>query len=232
MRLPDHRIRVLDRAAARALDAAATGTYGIPGIVLMENAAVGASEIAMGMIPSGGSVAIACGPGANGGDGWAMARHLHNAGYGVDIITLTPAVGSPAAAVNASIAAAMQIPMSPSLEPLERADLIIDAVFGTGLDRELTGPLLAAVEAINAARGGVLAVDIPSGLDADTGMPRGLVVRADQTATFACWKAGFLEMESLRWTGDIHCIDIGAPQELADQMGRPLEPTSRHGRGR
>ena len=231
MRLPDSRIRVLDREACRALDRAAVDEYGMMGVVLMENAAAGASELAAEMVPPGSLVAIACGPGANGGDGWAMARHLHNAGYEVNIVTLSAATGGPAAATNAMIAHKMGLRIEPSLEALTHADLIVDAVFGTGLDREVTGTLRDAIESINDSAAAVLAVDIPSGLDANTGSPTGVAVRADRTATFACWKAGFLELESLRWTGDIHTIDIGIPRELVERLGQPLEPADRHGRG-
>ncbi len=231
MQLPIHRIRVLDRAHCRALDCAAQQEYGIPAIALMENAAVGAVEIAVGMMQPGASVAVVCGPGANGGDGWAMARHLHNGGFDVLVVALSPIPGGTTAAVNAMITRKMGIEISNAIEPVAHTDLIVDAIFGTGLDRDLDGPLRAGVEAINAAPGQVLAVDVPSGLDADTGSPRGAAVRADRTATLACWKAGFQELESLLWTGEIHAVDIGVPQELADRLGSPLEPAAKHGRG-
>jgi NAD(P)H-hydrate epimerase len=114
---------------------------------------------------------------------------------------------------------------------LSGADLIVDALLGTGLDRAVTGAMQHTIEAINESNSAVLAVDLPSGLDSDTGSPLGDAVRADATATFACWKRGFLELESLRWTGEIYTIDIGAPQSLCERLGAAIETATRHGRG-
>ncbi len=229
-RISQNRIRVFDRAAGRQLDAESTSRYGIPGLVLMENAAAGAAEIAMEMLDHGGSIAVFCGPGNNGGDGWAMARHLHNAGHDVRVIARTlPREGSPAF-TNATIAERMGLVVHTGPERLDAVDLIIDALLGTGIDREVTGLLLDDIHAINAADLPVLAVDLPSGMDADTGQPLGAAVRATATATFAGWKKGFLELEALRWTGDIHTIDIGAPLELHMQLGEPLCQPRGHGR--
>ena len=229
-RIAESRIRVFDRAAGRRLDAEATARYGIPGIVLMENAAAGAAEVAMKMLDRGTRIALLCGPGNNGGDGWAMARHLHNAGCDVRIISRKPPPTEHDAFVNATIAERMGLEIHDTPNDLEHVDLIIDALIGTGLDRDVAGTLRDDIHLINTAGPPILAVDLPSGMDADTGQPLGAAVRATATATFAGWKRGFLELEALRWTGDIHTIDIGAPLELQMQLGDPLPSPSGHGR--
>jgi NAD(P)H-hydrate epimerase len=224
------RMYIMDLAASRQLDAQATSHYGIPGIVLMENAARGATEVALQMLGSRTRVHVVCGPGNNGGDGWAMARHLHNAGCDV---TLTP-IGMPRegsdAAANAATVHRMSIDIIPWTDAND-VDLVVDALLGTGLDREVEGVIRELIESINSTEAQVLAIDLPSGLDADTGCPLGLAVRADATATFAGWKLGFMEQESVRWTGEIHTVDIGVPCELAQSLGSPLLRAERHGRG-
>jgi hydroxyethylthiazole kinase-like uncharacterized protein yjeF len=229
-RIAESHIRVFDRAAVRRIDAEANTVYGIPGIVLMENAAAGAAEVAMGMLNKGTRVAVLCGPGNNGGDGWAIARHLHNRGCDVRIIARTSPRSGSDASINATIAQRMGLAIHDTPERLDAVDLIIDALLGTGLDRAVTGTLLEDIHNINTAGPSVLAVDVPSGMDADTGQPLGGAVRAAATATFAGWKKGFLELEALRWTGDIHTIDIGVPLELQVQLGVPLSTPSGHGR--
>ena len=229
-RIPANRIRVFDRDAGHLLDAQATSLYGIPGIVLMENAAAGAAEVAMEMVNHNSHIAILCGPGNNGGDGWAMARHLHNAGHEVWIASRTPPRKDSDAFTNAAIAEHMGLVIRDAPDRLDNVDLIIDAIFGTGLDRDVSGTLLDDIHLINTAGPPVLAVDLPSGMDADTGQPLGVAVRATATATFAGWKKGFLELEALRWTGDIHTIDIGAPLELHERLGSLLPAPQGHGR--
>jgi NAD(P)H-hydrate epimerase len=93
---------------------------------------------------------------------------------------------------------------------------VVDALFGTGLSRPLGPPFAEVVEAVNASTNPVLAVDLPSGLDCDTGEPLGPTVRAAHTATFVAPKRGFLNPRSAAWTGEVHVIDIGAPRRLVD----------------
>ena len=91
---------------------------------------------------------------------------------------------------------------------------VIDALFGTGLDRELSSPFDEIVAMINASQNPVLAVDIPSGLDCDTGQPLGTTFRATHTATFVAWKKGFLEPSAESWIGEVHVVDIGVAKEI------------------
>jgi NAD(P)H-hydrate epimerase len=210
---------VFDRAAIRQLDSEAMATYEIPGIILMENAAAGAAQVAMCVLNKKRRVIILCGPGNNGGDGWAMARHLRNMGCDVRVMSRNNPNPRTDAGINATIAHRMRIQTIATLDDLADADLIVDALLGTGLDREVSGQLHEDIDRINLAGPPVLAVDLPSGLDADTGQPLGIAVRATATATFAGWKQGFLEKNASQWTGDIHTIDIGIPAELMQKLG-------------
>jgi NAD(P)H-hydrate epimerase len=124
-------------------------------------------------------------------------------------------------AVNQRIAAKLKLPLevfagqSPDLKAVEReltaAEWVVDALFGTGLSGAVRPPLDRVIEAINASRARVLAVDIPSGLDCDTGRPLGATVRAEHTVTFAAPKAGFASPEARAWLGQVHLADIGVP---------------------
>ena len=232
MLIANDRIKVLDRAGAGQLDELAISEFGMSGIALMENAGAGCAQIALKMLGSRRRVAIFCGPGNNGGDGYVVARHLRNAGC--DVIVTAPIphgkLQGNAVADNAKTWEKIENCFGRSNTAPEDADLIIDALLGTGLDREISGNMKQAIDTMNETTTPVLAVDLPSGLDADTGVPLGVAVRADATATMACWKRGFLELESLRWTGEIHTIDIGVPQSLCGRLGTPLETVSRHGR--
>src|SRR5262249_28103155 len=104
---------------------------------------------------------------------------------------------------------------------------IVDALFGTGLTRALGPPFDEVVAAVNASGRPVLSVDLPSGLDCDTGKPLGPTIRATHTATFVAHKKGFLAPDAAPWTGEVHVIDIGAPKNLLDEYrGRPAKPDS------
>lgn len=222
---------VFSRAAIREVDRLAAAEFAMPTIVLMENAAAGAAAIAAQMLPAPAPVLIVCGGGNNGGDGLAIARHLSNAGFDDLVIALLeepPAPGD--AATNLAICRRMNLRIVPSVPHALAAlpgspALVIDAIFGTGLSRPVAGPAADAIAAINHARaatGQVLAVDIPSGLDCDSGLPLGAAVRADVTATFVGWKQGFLTPSSREYTGRIEVVPIGAPAALAHRLARPF----------
>lgn len=221
---------VLDRASVRAVDRAAVEEYGIPGVVLMENAARGLADEAMRMLAGSGrapSVLIVCGSGNNGGDGFALGRHLHNHGAGVRFVSLgTPRPGTDAA-LNRGICRAMHLHESPA-EDLRKhldCDLIVDAIFGTGLDRPVSGVPAQIIERINDAGRPVLAVDIPSGLDCDTGEPLGTAVRATRTVTFVGLKPAMSIPAARPYLGQVTVAPIGAPVELLERFGRqtPLQ---------
>lgn len=220
-------IKVLDRASSRALDEAAITRLGIPGIVLMEHAAQSVRRVSDHLRRQHGlrRVLIACGPGNNGGDGYALARLLVNDGIDTHIIALgEPKEGSDAA-TNAAICRSMKIDIvgpEELSELLDTPSLIIDALFGNGLDRPLEEKAAGIVAQLNAADSPILAVDIPSGLDADTGRATGQCVRADCTVTFVALKPAMLEVGSERYLGEVIVGDIGTPPALLEEFARVL----------
>ncbi|MGH7174572.1 MAG: NAD(P)H-hydrate epimerase [Gemmataceae bacterium] len=215
---------ILTREQACELDRRAMQEFGVPGVVLMENAGRGMAELlrALGI---DGLVVLCCGKGNNGGDGFVMARHLDNAGVRVRVLQFGDAARlSGDAAVNHRILAAsgiaFEVFIGPALDEerlrrqLAEADWIVDALFGSGLRGAVQPPFDRIIAILNAAASRVFAVDIPSGLDCDTGLPLGLAVRARHTATVAAMKKGFLEPSAAEWLGQIHLIDMGAPRAL------------------
>jgi NAD(P)H-hydrate epimerase len=208
----------LTRAQVREIDRRAIEEFGVPGIVLMENAGRGAAEILMRLNPERRPTTIFCGKGNNGGDGYVIARHLDIHGWPIRLVRTAPAAELKGdAAVMERIAAAAGIPESLPLDATEA--WIVDALFGTGLTGPLREPYDRIVAAINASRVKVLAVDIPSGLDCDTGEPLGPCVRADHTVTFVAPKAGFANPAAKEWLGEVHVVGIGAPRRLLEQYG-------------
>jgi NAD(P)H-hydrate epimerase len=204
----------------------------VPGIVLMENAGRGCAELLMRLNPDRRPAVILCGPGNNGGDGFVIARHLDNHGWPASVhVFARHNRGEPGDAdVNFDILFAAGIRFTqyrPDLFEQQHRDFflrdfaaggwVVDALFGTGLSRPLAAPFDWLVNVLNASGKPVLAVDIPSGLDCDTGEPLGPTVRATHTATFVAPKRGFLNPTSREWTGEVHVIDIGAPRVLVEE---------------
>ncbi|HYE16912.1 MAG TPA: NAD(P)H-hydrate epimerase [Tepidisphaeraceae bacterium] len=214
----------LSRPQVRAVDQIAIDRYHVPGIVLMENAARGATEIAWDMLGhTPAPVLILCGGGNNGGDGLAIARHLHNRGCSMTIaLTTDPANFKGDALINWRIVEAMRgdrLHIQTLDGPLPDAALVIDAIVGTGLTRPIDGPARWAIELTVGRR--ILAIDIPSGLDCDTGEPIGdTCVRATRTVTFVAEKLGFANPASRAYTGDVSVVDIGCPQGAVEEALR------------
>jgi NAD(P)H-hydrate epimerase len=172
-------------------------------------------------------VLVLCGPGNNGGDGAVLARHLDGWRFSVQVLWLAQSkllTGDPAmhwailqkSGVNQSAWRDDQQQDDSLPGILANADWIVDALLGTGLSRPVEGLLRTVIEAINAAGKPVLALDLPSGLDADTGAPLGAAVRASATATFAAPKLGFSAQGALAYTGEVAVIDIGLPRCLLE----------------
>ena len=196
------------RADAVRYDRHCMQDLGMPGIVLMERAARGCSDAALAMA-EGGSVVVACGPGQNGGDGYAIARMLHEAGRAVTVVALgAPRAGTDAAVMRARLSGVGVLPFARGLD-VGRPALVVDALFGTGLDRPLEGDARDAVLWINALGAPVLSVDLPSGLDCDLGVPLPECVRATVTATMVAPKCGF--DAGSRWVGHVRVIPLGGP---------------------
>ena len=218
----------LSRAQVRELDRRAIDEFGVPGVVLMENAGRGAAELLLRLNPDRRRVLILCGPGNNGGDGFVMARHLQNRGLDVDVLLFGEVDRlSPDARVNAVIwQRSAPLWTGSANGPLDTElwrviggapGWIVDALFGTGLARPLGPPFDEIVSAVNAGNRPVLAVDLPSGLDCDTGEPLGPTIRATHTATFVAPKLGFSALGARPWLGEVHVVDIGAPKKLVDE---------------
>jgi hydroxyethylthiazole kinase-like uncharacterized protein yjeF len=241
-------VYIFSRETVRRLDKLAVQDFGIPSIVLMENAARHVTDVALDGLEGieKPRVLVVAGPGNNGGDGLAAARHLHNAGLRVNVfIAGNPARFSGDARVNFEVAHRMGLqlfvmdPSNPArslgaaFAGFRPTDLIIDALVGTGLTRDLDPTFEKLVQEINGYGADgipVLAVDIPSGLDADTGMPRRVAVRASATVTFAGIKEGFFTLEAQPFLGEVVVADIGVPRELLEQLGRRLvEPVLQDG---
>lgn len=206
--------RLLTVAAMRRVDRAAIAA-GIAGLALMQAAGAAVAERARTLLPTGGRALVLCGPGDNGGDGFVAARLLAETGYGVTCHLL----GERAALEgDAALAAAdWTRPLAQGApEALAGCDLVIDALFGVGLSRDLDGAARALVEAVNASGRPVLAVDVPSGLDGDTGAVRGVAVRADDTVTFVALKPGHLLQPGRSLCGRLHLADIGAGEAALD----------------
>jgi len=219
----------LSRDQVRDIDRRATLEFGVPSIVLMENAGRGAAELLVGLGIQG-TVVVCCGRGNNGGDGFVIARHLDIRGIPVRILLAGRAEDLAGdAAVNHGIAKQSGLPILDNVgDPtqsqllgaeLAAADWVVDALLGTGLAGAVRSPFDRLIGAINGCGSKVLAVDIPSGLDCDTGEPLGLAVRANHTATFVATKRGFLAAAARQWLGQVHMIGIGAPRRLLEEYG-------------
>lgn len=209
---------IYDADQVGAMDARLIRDYGIDGFTLMQRAARAAyAELAQHW-PMPGRLVALCGPGNNGGDGALVARQAMEAGWDVTLaapLDLAKASGDAARAFESYREAGGVVHdfTDASLD----ADLVIDALFGTGLNREVTGPMAVAIDRINeaSARGaGVLSIDIASGVDAGTGQTWGRAVRADITVTFIGLKLGLLTGDGASYCGDLAFDDLGAPDAL------------------
>jgi NAD(P)H-hydrate epimerase len=204
-------MRTLTRAQARAHDAHCIEVLGMPRLLLMENAASAvAREVLLVADRHVGEIVIVCGEGDNGGDGFAIARHLCAAGRSVRVATIGEPRGD-AARTMAHIARSMGLPITAftPIEPPRAPGIVVDALLGTGCDRAVVGHHREAIEWMNGCGAPIVSVDLPSGIDADTGQPHGCAVRAALTVTFVAPKAGF--EAAARWLGAVVVAGIGAP---------------------
>jgi ADP-dependent NAD(P)H-hydrate dehydratase / NAD(P)H-hydrate epimerase len=224
---------VLSAGQMRAVDRAAIEHTGLPSVILMENAGRGVAEAVLRRVPAPASrallVAVACGGGNNGGDGFVVARHLALRGVQVRVllaVARAKLTGDAATNLRAleGLAGISVADFSGSTQPndwqqaLSGVDVILDALFGTGLNARIAGAPEAAIAAINAAPVMKVAVDIPSGLDADTGQARGPAVRADVTLTMGARKLGLVIDPDVK-VGEIEVVDLGVPIAPPPQLG-------------
>ena len=221
---------VMSRSEVRRFDVWAINDLGIPGVVLMENAGRSCAKLIIDKLADidNPKVCIFCGIGNNGGDGYVIARHLANAA----IVPCVVICGDKAriagdALTNLNIIEGMKLPihqleMTPGQiagrvkEFAHGSAILVDALFGTGLKGELTAPYPELINAINPCNLPVVAVDIPSGLDCDTGRPLAEAIKAIDTVTFVAVKKGFIgSADSVNYTGRIHIASIGLEPHLA-----------------
>ena len=215
-------MKSLCRDEVRAVDRYAIETLGIPGVVLMENAGRNVADAIERRLggAEGRKVAVVAGAGNNGGDGFVVARHLAIRGAQVGTFLAAPAEKIAAdAAVNLEILRRLKhdvravdgAEVRRLTAALREFDIVVDALAGTGLRGAVRGGLAEAVEQINAAGRPVVAVDIPTGLDCDTGTAAGPAVRATMTVTFVARKKGFDNPQAAEYTGKVIVADIGIP---------------------
>ncbi len=213
-------IRSLSRAEVRSLDVQAVQEFGLPTLCLMENAGRGAAEVLRrraGDEPK--RVTVVAGRGSNGADGAVLARHLDCRGWRVRLIwTSAPGSFTGDAAIQHNVIEKSGIPMihdnqeSDPSDYLQETDWIVDGLLGTGLTRPVEGRLFDWISKINEAPCPILALDMPSGLDCDTGLPLGIAVQATVTASFVARKKGFDTEGSAAWTGAVEVVEIGLPR--------------------
>jgi NAD(P)H-hydrate epimerase len=217
------KVRPLSREEVRGIDARAAEGLKLPTLVLMENAGRGAAASIRDRRDSG-RVVIACGPGNNGGDGGVVARHLDAWGFEVRVAWFVdPAHLKGDAASQREILERSGIAsrvIGDDAEPgsidalWAGADWLVDGLLGTGLTRPVEGLLARAIASMNGSGRPILALDLPSGLDADTGRPLGSAIRAALTATFVGPKLGFGREGAGAYTGEVVVVDIGVPRVI------------------
>jgi NAD(P)H-hydrate epimerase len=221
-------MRVLDVAASREIDRLATDEYGIPSLLLMENAALGVVEAVCECFPEAESALIVCGPGNNGGDGLAVARHLDLRGFGVSVLLVGERELGGDAAVQESICRRQgldieRIAQSTALPDIaEGWDLAVDALFGVGLTRPLEGLYAATVEWLNGLPIPCLAVDLPSGLAGDSSSAGDPHVVAEATVTFETPKPAHVLPPASDAVGDLIVADLGIPPAIAAAVSGDL----------
>jgi NAD(P)H-hydrate epimerase len=222
-------MKVVTGEQMRKIEKVAIEELGIPSILLMEAASLRLTECCLKALESvkNPKTLIVCGPGGNGGDGMALARHLHNHGVELHVIfigDINAVKGDPS--VYLEIIKKLKVPIEPvpltGLLPdisqkIKDADIVVDAMLGTALTRNVDQNFQYVIEMINRHAKYVISVDIPSGVHAGTGQIMGCAVEADETVTFAYPKTGILAYPGAGCAGKVHVADISLPANLADK---------------
>ncbi|MBU4305491.1 MAG: NAD(P)H-hydrate epimerase [Candidatus Omnitrophica bacterium] len=214
----------------RDIDLRAQKEFGIPGLILMENAGLRAADAALEILKrrKNKNVTVLCGPGNNGGDGFVVARHLVNKGLPVSVFIFTDDNKiQEDALTNYIILSRMgaciyrvlnEEGMGVLKRHLTRSGMIIDAIFGIGLNRKISGFFYDIINCVNGVGGYVLSLDIPSGLCATTGKVLGTCIRARSTVTFALAKKGFFRGKAPQFIGRLIIVDISLPRILLKRL--------------
>jgi len=220
-------MKILTAAQMRNIDRRATERFGVPSIVLMENAAIAVVDAIFQHYPNSERVALICGTGANGGDGFAVARHLENRGV-VPMLLIAGERGSIGgdAQTNLRVCERLGIPIydirnageiDDALAHAAGADLLVDAIFGTGLNRPPQGLYADVIRGIAELRIPVLAIDLPSGANASSGEPFDPCVQAEVTVTFAAPKVCHIFEPAALYCGEVIVADISIPEVALDE---------------
>lgn len=219
----------LSRDQVRDVDRRAVEEFQMPSIILMENAGRGAADV-LESAGIDGPVLVCAGKGNNAGDGFVIGRHLENRGYDVSVLLFCdPESLKGDAEINHRILQAAGTPqevwgdefdVSRLNQRLAGANWIVDALLGTGIKGELREPFKTIIATVNQSHAKVLAVDLPSGMDCDTGKPLGECVQADVTVSFVARKLGFDAPEAQNLTGEVHVVDIGVPKCAIPELER------------
>ena len=227
-------MKVVTAAEMRQIDQDTIEYIGIPGIVLMETAGSAIVRAIQRHYPTCKRIGIFAGKGNNGGDGIVIARQLAHIGYGVHLFLVSPPESfTGEAAVNLQIAKNLGLRIeeiltdaalgydffakrSTSLNRIANSELLVDAIFGTGLRGEVREPIATIINILNNLPIPILSVDLPSGLDADTGNPLGTCVQADRTVTIGLPKRGLLVHPGAEFAGKLEVVDIGFPEQVVD----------------
>lgn len=227
-------MRIVTAQEMREIDQKAMEEYGIPGLVLMENAGLAVCRVVEQLLggAEGKTVLLICGQGNNGGDGFVAARQLYNRGARVRLLLAAPEESlAGEARVNYEIWTRMgrkvyRLQDRSALQVLRlglmQADIVVDALFGTGFRGTVKDRPKRLIETINDADRMVVAVDVPSGVEADTGAVRGTALRADHTVTFGLPKLGLVLAPGADYAGQLHVADISIPQPAAAHIRRHL----------
>jgi ADP-dependent NAD(P)H-hydrate dehydratase / NAD(P)H-hydrate epimerase len=225
-------IPVVTAAEMRELDRATIEGLGLPGAVLMENAGRAVADEVSELARAGAEVAVLCGSGNNGGDGFVCARWLRERGVSATVYLASgrPRTGGDAAlhlgVLERSGGTVVELDDAERLErhaaAVRHADVVVDALLGTGLKNEVKGHLAAVIAVMNESRGVRVAVDVPSGLDSDSGKALGAAVRADRTVTLAFPKVGVVGHPGFEVSGQVLVADIGIPRALTEEHGIKL----------
>ena len=218
---------VLNRRWSREVDRRAVEQYGMSGLVLMENAGRGVAD-RLCQLGIDGPVVIACGKGNNAGDGFVIARQLDLRGYHVrTLLFADPDELRGDAAANFAILSVAGLVVqifsgaadaSVIQRAIGNASWTVDALLGTGATGVPRSPIDQAILAMNSHPAPVMAVDVPSGLDCDTGQTSPTTIEAVHTCTFVAQKPGFLMPSASRFTGIVHVLDIGVPRRLLEEI--------------
>ena len=204
------------------MDQKASSDYGIPTILLMEHAAQALCDAFIQLYDRNQKVCVVCGPGNNGGDGFALARLLYQNQYCVSVYCpVLPDKMSQDELINAKMVEALEIPYYQTfdafLEVLKQCDVVVDALFGVGLSRDIQGDYSDLIKTINQSEKAVVSIDIPSGIDGTTGFKKGHAIIAHHTLTLAAYKQGLFINDARKHCGNIQLLDIQIPSKLMNE---------------